>query len=105
MTKSLSTQKHLSKKLVFLLRVGVRNQTKMSKNKSILSVFNSSFTETYLRKTIATSKMKPFDTIVGGFQLLTNVTKNSILGVAGVLDPPQKHYITCFARFAGVPVK
>ena len=49
--------------------------------------------------------MKPFDTIVGGFQLLTNVTKNSILGVAGVLDPPQKHYITCFARFAGVPVK
>ena len=44
-------------------------------------------------KTIATSMMKVFVVLlVCGFQLSTNVTKNSILGVAGVLDPPLELY-------------
>ena len=46
----------------------------------------------YLKKTIATSKMKPFVALVSGFQPSINVTNNSILGVAGILDPPLKHY-------------
>ena len=35
----------------------------------------------------ATSKMKLFVTLLNGFQSLTNVTKNYILDVMGVLDP------------------
>ena len=42
----------------------------------------------YLRKTIAKPKMKALVALVSGFQPLTNVTKNSIFGVAGELDPP-----------------
>ena len=34
----------------------------------------------------ATSKMKVFVTLVNGFQQLTNVTNNSMLDVAGVLE-------------------
>ena len=34
--------------------------------------------ETYLKKPIVTSNMKPFIALLGGFQSLTNVTKNSI---------------------------
>ena len=33
-----------------------------------------------------------FDTLVGGFQPLTNVAKNSLLGDAGVLNPLLEHY-------------
>ena len=40
------------------------------------------------KKTIATAKMKPFVALVGGFQPLNNVAKNSISGVPGVIDPP-----------------
>ena len=43
-------------------------------------------------KTIATSKIKPFVALVSGFQPLTNVTKNSILGAAGTLDPALERY-------------
>ena len=44
-------------------------------------------------KTIVTSKMKVFVVLlVCGLQPSTNVTKNSILGVAGVLDPPLELY-------------
>ena len=44
-------------------------------------------------KTIATSKMKVFVVLlVWGLQPSTNVTKNSILRVAGVLDPPLELY-------------
>ena len=39
-------------------------------------------------KTPATSKMKFFVTLVNGFQPLTNVTKNSMLDLAGVLETP-----------------
>ena len=35
----------------------------------------------------ATSKMELFVTLLNSFQLLTNVTKNYILDVMGVLDP------------------
>ena len=35
----------------------------------------------------ATSKMELFVTLLNNFQSLTNVTKNSILDVMGVLDP------------------
>ena len=37
-------------------------------------------------RTPATSKMKLFVTFVNGFQPLTNLTKNSMLDVAGVLE-------------------
>ena len=46
----------------------------------------------HLKKPIATSKMKPFVALVGGFQPLTNVTKTFISGVVGVLDRPLEHY-------------
>ena len=36
--------------------------------------------------------MKPFVVFVGNFQPLTNVTKDSMSGVAGVLDLPLEHY-------------
>ena len=36
--------------------------------------------------------MKPFDALVGDFKSLTNITKNSISGVAGVLDLHLEHY-------------
>ena len=36
----------------------------------------------------ATYKMKLFVTLVNGFQPLNNVTKNSMLDVAGVLETP-----------------
>lgn len=45
-------------------------------------------------KNIVTSKMKPFVPLVDGFQPLANVTKNSISGVAEVLDHLWKN-ITC----------
>ena len=38
--------------------------------------------------TAATSKMERFVIIVNGFQLLTIITKRSVLDVAAVLDPP-----------------
>ena len=38
-------------------------------------------------RTAATSKMERFVIIVNGFQLLTVITKCSILDVAAVLDP------------------
>ena len=40
-------------------------------------------------RTAATSKMERFVIIVNGFQLLTIISKRSILDVAVVLDPPQ----------------
>ena len=39
-------------------------------------------------RTPATSKMKFFVTLVNGFQPLTNVTTNSMLDLAGVLETP-----------------
>ena len=39
-------------------------------------------------RTAATSKMKRFVIIVNDFQLLTIITKCSVLDVAAVLDPP-----------------
>ena len=39
-------------------------------------------------RTAATSKMEHFVIILNGFQLLTLITKRSILNVAAVLDPP-----------------
>ena len=46
-----------------------------------------------LSKTIATSKMKVFVVLlVCDLQPSINVTKNSVLGVAVVLDPPLKFY-------------
>ena len=36
--------------------------------------------------------METFVALVSGFQSLTNVTKKSISGVAGVLAPPLEHY-------------
>ena len=39
-------------------------------------------------RTPATSKMKFFVTLVNGFQPLINVTKNSMLDVAGILETP-----------------
>ena len=44
-------------------------------------------------RTAATSKMEHFVIIVNGFQLLTIITKSSIVNVAAVLDPPLR-YIT-----------
>ena len=44
-----------------------------------------------LKNPIATSKMKPLVALAGGFHTLTNVTKNSISGVASVLDPPLEY--------------
>ena len=38
-------------------------------------------------RSAATCKMKLFLTLLNGFQSLTNVTKNYILDVMGVLDP------------------
>ena len=40
----------------------------------------------HLKKLIPTSQMMPFVTIVGGFELLTNVTKTSISRVVGAID-------------------
>ena len=48
-------------------------------------------------RTAATSKMKHFLIIVYSFQLLTIITKHSILDVAAVLDPPLLIHI--FHRF------
>ena len=54
---------------------------KKKKNNWLLMNFNSRFTETYLKKTIAASKIKPLVALVGGFQPLTvscfQFTKNS----------------------------
>ena len=36
--------------------------------------------------------MKLFVALVGDLQPLTNVTKNAIPGVEGVLDPPLEYY-------------
>ena len=36
--------------------------------------------------------MELFVTLVSGFQPLSNITKNSILGVNGVLDPTLASY-------------
>ena len=44
--------------------------------------------EAYLNP--VTSKMEIFVTLINGFQLLTNVPKNSILDVAEVLDMPLR---------------
>ena len=37
-----------------------------------------------------TSKMESFESVINGFQSLINVTKDSILDVAGVLDMSLK---------------
>ena len=50
----------------------------------------------YLRKTIATSKRKPFVALISDFQPLINVTKNSI---SGVLDPSLEHYNVFYKLF------
>ena len=54
-------------------------------------------TKRYTRgsRTAATSKTEHFVIIVNGFQLLTIITKGSIVNVAAVLDPPLR-YITEF---------
>ena len=41
----------------------------------------------------ATSKMELFVTLLNGFQVLTNVTNNHILHVAGVLNPSLLLYL------------
>ena len=41
----------------------------------------------------AISKMERFVIIVNGFQLLTIITKRSILDVAAVLDPPLGSFL------------
>ena len=45
-------------------------------------------------RTAATFKMERFVIIVNGFQLITIITKRSILDVAAVLDPPLKSITT-----------
>ena len=45
--------------------------------------------------------MKPFVALISSFQPLTNVTKNSISGDAGVLHPSMEHYKIC----TGVQIK
>ena len=52
-------------------------------------------------RTAATSKMERFVIIVNGFLALTIITKQSILNVAAVLDPPLRildaeDYLKCF---------
>ena len=47
-------------------------------------------------RTHATTKMELFVTLVNGFQSLTNVTKTSILDVAGVLVTILRWFILCF---------
>ena len=68
----------------------------MRRNKSILIRFfinfNSCFTETHLKKHIATSNMKHFVALIGDFHPLTNVTKESIPGFDGALDPSLEHH-------------
>ena len=43
---------------------------------------------------LGTSKVDLFKKLVNGFQPLTYVTKNSVVHVAGVLDPPLKSVLT-----------
>ena len=43
-------------------------------------------------RTTETPKMELFVTLISSFQLLTNFTKNSIVGVTGVLDSPLEYY-------------
>ena len=50
-------------------------------------------------RTTATSKMEQFGIIVNGFQLLTIITKSSILDVAEVLDPPLRLVIAHQNKF------
>ena len=51
------------------------------------------FPDMYISKTIPTSKMEVFVVLlVCSLQSSTNVTKNSVLGVTGVLDPPLELY-------------
>ena len=50
-------------------------------------------------RTAATSKMERFVITVNGFQLLTIITKCSILDVAAVLDPPLADYDYIFRNF------
>ena len=64
-------------------------------NRSVKS--NQETTGTYSGKKVSeaylnpvTSKMEIFVTLINGFQLLTNVPKNSILDVAEVLDMPLR---------------
>ena len=53
-------------------------------NNQFLINCNSCFTEMYPKKTITTSNMKPFQILVGAFQLITYVSKNSISVVSEV---------------------
>ena len=39
------------------------------------------------QRTIATSRMELYVALISGFQLLTNITKKTILGVTGALEP------------------
>ena len=56
------------------------------------------------KKTITTSKMKPFVALISGFQPLTNVTKNPISGAVRVLDLPLEHTVQVFklSKVAGL---
>ena len=49
-----------------------------------------------LSRTYSASKMELYVTLVNSFQSLTNVTKTSILDVAGVLVTVLKWFILCF---------
>ena len=53
----------------------------------LILLSNNSNTQRGIYKTLATSKIKLFVTSVNKFQPLTNITKNSILDTARVLDP------------------
>ena len=53
-------------------------------------------------KTIATSKMELLVALASDFQSLTNATNNSILAVAGFLEPLLEH---CFEICASVQIK
>ena len=62
-------------------------KTVIKRNVTKLRFINNSLIMT---RTAATSKMERFVIIVNGFQLLTIITKPSILDVAAVLDPSLK---------------
>ena len=55
---------------------------------SFMTGFKGSFLTRGGSRTVATFKMERFVIIVNGFQLLTTITKRSILDVAAVLDSP-----------------
>ena len=80
----------LKKEMSKALPKDIKKFSKGNQNEQQYVIQNSLFRGAF--RTTATPKMKHFFITVNGFQLLTVITKSSILDVATFLDPPLLLY-------------